>query len=188
MTDYNVINETETDPEAPGTSSLWKRWARNWIGGFLGATGAPRLLGKALARLSQGLPVLTVSAAATFAQSIGVGSVIGILTNTSTSTDVVAQTYTITHLTGVARFNATHGSAGTNNSQLGFWKNGVLVTSWLTTSSAVARTIDSTLAPGDVFEWRHRMTATGTSTVSAVSMTANNRYINISPIIAELDL
>ena len=48
MTDYSAIIETETDPGAPSKSSLWKRWAKNWIAGFEGAIGAPRLFDAAL--------------------------------------------------------------------------------------------------------------------------------------------
>lgn len=43
MTDYIAITEAETNPGAPSKSSLWKRWAKNWIAGFEGAPGAPRL-------------------------------------------------------------------------------------------------------------------------------------------------
>lgn len=43
MTDYLAITEAETNPKAPATSSLWKRWTKNWIAGFEGAAGAPRL-------------------------------------------------------------------------------------------------------------------------------------------------
>lgn len=48
MTDYIAILETETNPGAPSKSSLWKRWAKNWIAGFEGAIGAPRLMDPAL--------------------------------------------------------------------------------------------------------------------------------------------
>lgn len=43
MTDYIAIDESETNPFAPSRSSLWKRWSKNWIAGFEGAAGAPRL-------------------------------------------------------------------------------------------------------------------------------------------------
>lgn len=43
MTDFIAITEAETNPGAPSKSSLWKRWAKNWIAGFEGAPGAPRL-------------------------------------------------------------------------------------------------------------------------------------------------
>lgn len=49
MTDYIPITEAETDPEAPSTSSLWKRWWKNPIAMFEGAAGAPRLQNAALA-------------------------------------------------------------------------------------------------------------------------------------------
>lgn len=48
MTDYIGIVETETNPGAPSKSSLWKRWSKNWIAGFEGAPGAPRLMDAAL--------------------------------------------------------------------------------------------------------------------------------------------
>lgn len=51
MTTYTAIAESETDPGAAGTSSLWKRWAKNWIAGFEGAVGAPRLAKAALSGL-----------------------------------------------------------------------------------------------------------------------------------------
>lgn len=43
MTDYTAITELETNPGAPGTSSLWKRWWKNPLAMFEGAVGAPRL-------------------------------------------------------------------------------------------------------------------------------------------------
>lgn len=41
MTDWNDITEAETDPGAPGTSSLWKRWWKNPMAVAEGSAGAP---------------------------------------------------------------------------------------------------------------------------------------------------
>jgi hypothetical protein len=57
MPDYNEILDTQTDPDAPLTSQLGKQFANNWIAGFEGATGAPRLFYGALQRLEDGSTV-----------------------------------------------------------------------------------------------------------------------------------
>lgn len=54
MTDYSAILESETDPGAASKSSLWKRWAKNWIAGFEGAVGAPRLMAAAMYSTASG--------------------------------------------------------------------------------------------------------------------------------------
>ena len=54
MTDYNAITELETNPGAPGTSSLWKRWWKNPLAMFEGAVGAPGLWPRALIRPTAG--------------------------------------------------------------------------------------------------------------------------------------
>lgn len=41
MTSYIEITDGETDPGAPGTSELWKKWRDNPIAMAEGATGAP---------------------------------------------------------------------------------------------------------------------------------------------------
>lgn len=48
MADYNIINDTETDPEAPLRSSLFKRMVANPIAISEGALGAPRIAFEAL--------------------------------------------------------------------------------------------------------------------------------------------
>ncbi len=42
MVAYVTISETETDPGAPGTSELWKKWRDNPIAMAEGQTGAPK--------------------------------------------------------------------------------------------------------------------------------------------------
>lgn len=48
MTDYLPITDAETDPGAPGTSELWKKWRDNPIAIAEGADGAPRVKSKAI--------------------------------------------------------------------------------------------------------------------------------------------
>lgn len=49
MTDYVEITDTQVDPDAPLTSQLAYQWRDNWIAGFEGAAGAPRLAIKPIA-------------------------------------------------------------------------------------------------------------------------------------------
>jgi hypothetical protein len=44
MTDYVPYTPDEYAPDAPGTALHFQRWFENWIAGFEGANGAPRLL------------------------------------------------------------------------------------------------------------------------------------------------
>lgn len=48
MPAYIPITELETDPGAPGTSELWKKWRDNPIAMFEGVPGAPKLSGPAM--------------------------------------------------------------------------------------------------------------------------------------------
>lgn len=177
MTDYSAILESETDPGAASKSSLWKRWAKNWIAGFEGAVGAPRLLGQAVARAGNGLPALAVSASDAVAVTRGLLSVSGTLSTTS-STDIVAHTYTMHGYSGTVRCRASHWCGSGFSHVLSLYKNNVLVQAFTSSANQVteARVVDVSIAVGDVLQWRHR-TAGNTSTVSAVSMTASDTYV-----------
>jgi hypothetical protein len=48
MTDYIVITDSQTDPEAPLTSELAKQWRDNPIAIAEGSVGAPKVTGEAL--------------------------------------------------------------------------------------------------------------------------------------------
>lgn len=54
MTDFVPFTSDEYAPDAPGTSLHFERWFRNWIAGFEGAAGAPRLDLAAINRLTVG--------------------------------------------------------------------------------------------------------------------------------------
>lgn len=59
MPAYIPITELETDPGAPGTSELWKKWRDNPIAIAEGATSAPRVQGIALGGISMGAVSVT---------------------------------------------------------------------------------------------------------------------------------
>jgi hypothetical protein len=126
-------------------------------------------------------PVLTVSAADTYSVSIGVGAE-SLLSSTSSNSYQVARRYTIGKYTGSIRFKASHVRATDGNNvysgYLAIYKNNVLVQEYSTTSStAVARTNDVSIVPGDVIEWRIRAQFTDyTTSISSVSATASNGY------------
>lgn len=61
MPAYIPITELETDPGAPGTSELWKKWRDNPLAIAEGAPGAPRIRGKSLGNISMG--AITVAGA-----------------------------------------------------------------------------------------------------------------------------
>ena len=155
-----------------------------------GDTSAPRISGKAMASVDRGgLDVLTVVAADTYSSEIGMQRVDGAMTNTTTS-NVVAVSYTCVNYTGTMRFKASQDSASTGTSILEFFKNGVLVQSWsanAATAAAVARTIDSAVVPTDVFSWRHRRGGGTISNVSAISNTSSDGYFEVIPLMKYSD-
>lgn len=177
MTDHVVISDTQLDPDAPLTSQLGYQLRDNPIAAFEGAVGAPRLQGAAAADVGRGLLVLTVSAADTVAVERGHGPVVGTISTTST-TEVVAQTYTIQTYTGVMRFVASHASGDNNSIALYLYKNDVLVNSWTTAGTTqVQRTEDISIVEGDVIEWRHKVTTGSSSSFGSAAVKANDGYV-----------
>lgn len=179
MTSYITITDAETDPEAPLTSELAKKWRDNPLAIAEGDATAPRIFGEAMARPDNGLTVLTVSAANTYTLGVGLTIVEGDLSN-GAITNANASTITVKNFSGTIRFKASHQtSGGSFTSTLEIYKNNVLVTSFATQSTTpVARTADVSVAVNDVIEWRHRTNAAGSpSTVSALSQTASNAWV-----------
>ena len=151
---------------------------------FEGAAGAPRLLGESVARLGNGLPTMTIAADETYTLGFGLASVAASSYLTLSTTDVVAHTYTMTHYTGVVRCKASHAAGASCTATLSLFKNGTLVSTFSTTSgSPQARVVDVTFIAGDVLEWRHRCVPGNGSTVSAVSNTASDAYVQQVPLI-----
>lgn len=181
MTDYNPIPNNILEPDDPISADLGVRWRDNPIAMFEGAPGAPRLLGKAVAKIGE-VPVLTVTAADTASLVMSAPAIAGTLSTNSTANPptVVARTITVISVTGTIRLRATHQG---NNSRLSLYKNNVLVQAYSAGSTA-ARINDVSAAPGDVFQWRH-----GTDNGSAASIfllpgeTASDGHTTITPII-----
>jgi hypothetical protein len=144
-----------------------------------GATGAPKLLGLAVATPAQS-PVLTVTASDTVQLSSS-NMVEQILTTTQDESNppvVVARRITIIAVTGSIRLNASSSSAST--ARLSLYKNGVLVQAY---TGSGARTIDVSAIPNDVFEWRMSTNvAFNAVTFSDASETASNGYVIRIPV------
>lgn len=186
MTTHTTIPNAAVAAGGRPRGSLMTALRDNLYASFEGAFGAPRLQGKAVARVGDGLAVLSIAAAATHVLTVGTGFFLGISSTTS-ATDVVAATYTMPVYTGAARFNAAHSMNTGGTSTLSLFKNNVLVMAFTTTlTTLVARTIDVSFVPGDVFEWRHKNTSGNGSQVSAVSslsVTGSDAYQNQLPVI-----
>ena len=178
MTTYTAIPNGDIDQDSPVTQELLTALRDNSIAIAEGATGAPRLFGEAVASANNGLPVLTVAAADTYSLTEGAAPVSGTLSTTSTS-DVMAQQWTISTFTGVVRARASHNTtvSGSSTSTLTLFKNGVSVQAFTQSlSTPAARVVDVAVSVGDVLEWRHRTNA-NSSVVSAISLTASNAYV-----------
>jgi hypothetical protein len=192
MTTYTPILNAEVDAESPITDLLLTRLRDNPLAIANGNADAPRVNGFALVPDSKAVAdgkVLTVSASDAYSLTVGLTRVFGIAITTSL-TDRVAVTITANFIDGVIRFKASHfASNASHSSDISFFKNGVLVSSFTTSStSPVARTIDSAVAVNDVFEWRHRASSFGTSNVSLTSETASDAYSRIGALLKESDL
>jgi len=166
-----------------------------------GATGAPRILGKALAAPAD-VPTITVSAADTVVRAgsaaLGLGYVAG-TTSTTGSTYVVGATFTVSQAySGSLRFYATQTSQYTGSSESGsstssmyLRKNGVTISSVFTLSSGTGsgstanatRSFDSAIASGDVFEWMHENSGVGISKISDVEIGGSDLYVAALPMI-----
>ena len=143
------------------------------------AVGAPKIYGESLADEGNGFPILTVSASDTVSVDRGANSVSGI-TSTLSTTDVVAQTYTMLSYTGSMRFTAKHNAPGSGSSSiLSVYKNDVLVNSWSTKSAtAVERIEDISFSANDVIEWRHKTNNSSLeSTFIVGQVRANDGYV-----------
>ena len=146
-----------------------------------GGAGRPRIWGDAMVRPNNGLPILTVSAASTYTIPLGLNVVTGITSTPFAFEDVVAFTITVVQYTGSIRFNITQSAGGSATSTLKAFKNNVLVTTFTTTTggAGVARSVDISVVPNDVIEWRHNcQLATYNSTLTARFETASDAYVD----------
>lgn len=156
--------------------------AENPVALFEGATGAPRLDGKACTppSLLSLAPVLTVSAADTYALEHNAGIFVVAGTLSAGLGTVVARTIVIQAcITGVVRFRLNTTIAG-GVSAMSVKLNGVVVNSW---ASAGSRVQDIAVVPGNTVTWEHSGNGTDQSIVSSAFETANTAYTRVAPLI-----
>jgi len=184
---WTDIPDSDIDPDSPFTTGLATAYRENVIAAFEGASGAPRLVGKATAWDVTLFDTITIIAANTYALTVKTSAVIGTYSTSSTSF-VAARSFTMRAVTGSARFNATHSVAGGFQSTLEIRKNSVQQQQWTTTSATpVARSRDQSFALNDAIDWRHRVNnLAATGTFGSPSETANNRHTEFYALDEEL--
>lgn len=159
MTTYTTITDVETDPEAPLTSELAKKWRDNPIAMFEGAAGAPRLYRDALNSFAVGDTNF-----ATWPDPV----------STSSATYVTENSFNFVQA-GVVRVTFTHktnNSANSVDARVIRTRQGsdTILQTWSTTSeTGTDRSLDVTVVHGDIISVQHRAT-TGQSTLSARRM------------------
>lgn len=182
MTDWNDPVDTQTDPGAPPVSEMFKRFDYNVIAALEGSSGAPRMAGEAVARASDGLEVITVSASsAHIAANSSLLAETGDISISGESTTVVAMTYTMDLYDGSMRFTASHTNSvddnGDGTSTLYLYKNDSWVASWANNTDDNTENIsyDLSVSEGDTVQWRH--TQTGGSTAQGARSIVENMYV-----------
>jgi len=184
MTTYNAgaVSNTAIAYQKPITLQQGRALRDNPIAIAEGATGALRIMGEALARENNGLPVLTVAAADTYALTEGAGGEVVTLVANSTS-DVVAHRWTLSAFDGSVRVRGSHSVDGNGITiTLSLFKNGILVQSFSLVGGVLpvsaARVVDVSVLAGDVLEWRHRSSnASFPSSFSNAAISASNAYV-----------
>jgi hypothetical protein len=181
MATWTTLPDASLEPGKPIRSIDGLALRDNPIAISEGAAGAPRIVGLAAKRPAD-YPVVTVSAAATIVAEFGFVRVSLTLENSGTS-NVVAGRITIQTYSGSMRFGATHLMvSGGGVVTLELYKNNSLIQGFTTSSSTpVSRSVDSSVSPNDVFEWRHRTQFAGqTSIVSFSNPSASDAYVSFS--------
>jgi len=181
MADWTTIPDSSIEPGKPIRSIDGLALRDNPIAIAEGALGAPRIIGKSV-QLSSAYPVVTVSAANTIVAEFGFVAESLTLQNNGTS-NVIAGRITIQTYSGSMRFQATHLMvSGGGTVTLELYKNNSLVQGFTTSSpTPVIRSVDASVSPNDVFEWRHRTQFAGqTSVVSFSNPSASDAYVNFS--------
>ena len=187
MTDWVAIIDEQTDPGAPGTANLWKAWTDRPVAIAEGATGAPKIRGRAFATATDftaagAYGVVTVTANDAENISAGLALVQGTITTTSL-TYVTAYEFAVVSFTGSIRFKLSHSISIDTESELRILLNDVEQINW-STASAGSRSRDVTIVPGDVVKWQHRISAGSVndpvSTVSARSQSGSVALVLVS--------
>jgi hypothetical protein len=162
MTDYNEILATETDPDAPLRSSLFKRMVANPIAMGEGALGAPRLHYSAMERIYAGDEVRLSRPTAS-------------LVTTATFTLVPNTTWAFQQA-GTIRIRFSHWrNANTSEVRVRQTRGGVTTTLTTLSSTAgsapgTAQSYDADIQPGDIVFLEQRNTGGVNSTTQDVTL------------------
>jgi hypothetical protein len=176
MATWTTIPDSSLEPGKPIRSIDGLALRDNPVAIAEGQPSAPRIVGKAAKRVND-YPVLTVSASDAFNADNGSNRE-GLTTAAFSLSDVVGFRYTISTYTGSMRFRCRHQGDTSFPSVLSLYKNNVLIASFFAYSSPASRLVDSSVAPGDVFEWRHRkdFSASDPSILSNCNVFASDAY------------
>jgi len=138
MTAYIVITDLETDPEAPLTSELAKKWRDNPIAMFEGATGATRLSIGALQRLNPGVAIRSRDDAVKSSVSPSLNDMTSFSFMQAGTIRVAFEHRSTPGATGVAAIVRRRNGTETT------------LASFTNTTTFVARTVDCSVEPGDI--------------------------------------
>jgi len=152
MTSYIAITDTETDPEAPLTATLAKKWRDNPIAITEGATGAPKIRRNAIQEFAVGNTVF-------YRKDAVQSATVGAYSETSNYTFVQA---------GVIRVTLEHrNTTGTARNQIVLIRAGVeyVLVVWDATFGATytARSLDVAVIHGDIVVTRAIAITSGTT-------------------------
>jgi len=204
MATWTNVANTSLEPGSPARSVDAFALRDNPIAIAEGAAGAPRIVNQAIQdRTIRGIklmriqdaPVVTISAADP-GLFTGLGTTfVGGTTQTTSSSFQTAATITINKYTGSLRFTFSHRGAvqqlefgtDTARSEARILKNGSQIASWTTpnnNANTFTRTVNSTVAPGDVFVLQHRNLGANifVGIVSNLAVFGNNPYQTISAV------
>ena len=154
MTSYIAITDAETDPEAPLTSELAKKWRDNPIAITEGATGAPRIVAAAMYRPTSGTVVQR--------DCLPWGSETNAASGTETITNLLrASPFTaLVSCTVQVRLTFTMASSGGGSSNsVAVLKNGTSVQTYTTSQTGV--TVNVSLSAGETLAIRTRSISGG---------------------------
>ncbi|MBN8630251.1 MAG: hypothetical protein J0L76_05295 [Rhodobacterales bacterium] len=167
MTDYVPYTPDEYAPDAPGTALHFQRWFENWIAGFEGAAGAPRLLLAAIERLRPGtsIRVRNDAVASIPGAQVTFGTVFSVNVAQAGTVQIAWEHRRIANQTMETRVLRTR--AGTTV-QIG-------TTQGTTSTSFVALTEDVDVQPGDIVLLQSRMNT------SSSGGEIRNRRLQVDP-------
>ena len=179
MTSYITITDAETDPEAPLTATLAKKWRDNPIAITEGAAGAPRISPLAFAPVAAGDVVIQ--------RLTPQGVAVTVVSTSTTSSGVYTPSTTYNSdlffhdviNTGTIRFKGTvstfisGGASSPSSPSFRIYKNGTLVSSVSGTFS-----VDLSVSAGDQIYFGGQVTLNFTSGGGTGGLSISNLTVN----------